>query len=451
MGPKNDQVSTERVPGHGRQQLEVRTYTLTVEEGPNRGAVARFEGRPLTIGKGRDCDLKLDDTTVSRVHAVIGPSPEGFTLEDQGSTNGTQVDGVRIKVSLLHDGCRIRLGKSVLLFSAGTWRLPHVEQSGSALDLLHGQSRAMKAVMEQILQVAPTQATIVLRGETGTGKEVAARVIHSRSERHQQPFVVFDCANVNRELLGSELFGHKKGAFTGAVEAHRGVFERAHGGTLLLDEIGELPAALQTRLLGVLQRREVQPIGSENAVPVDVRVLAATHRDLEALVESGGFRQDLYFRLAVFTIELPPLRERADDVPLLAEHFLRELRPGSEPHLSEEVRRHLQSLPWKGNVRELANAVQRALVLAGRGPIELAHFEASRTKLSQPVAVPSRPSGQRLDDAEKQLILEALQRNGWHRGRTARELGVSLSTIKRRVREFRQAGIAVPEDHDEGD
>jgi DNA-binding NtrC family response regulator len=294
---------------------------------------------------------------------------------------------------------------------------------------------------------------VVLRGETGVGKEVLARAIHELSDRKDAPFVVCDCANLNRELLGSELFGHRKGAFTGAVAAHRGVFERAHRGTLLLDEIGELPAELQTRLLGVLQRREVQPLGSEAPIPVDVRVLAATHRDLEALVEAGTFREDLYFRLAVFTVEMPPLRDRAEDIPLLAEAFLAELGPASAspPRLSDDVRGHLMNHAWPGNVRELRNAVQRALVRAGTGPIQPAHFDA--TKLSAPVVMraSSRPLAGKLEDAERQMILEALRRNGWHRDRTARDLGISLSTLKRRVRELRLAGPSEPGSHRERD
>ncbi|MBI4860612.1 MAG: sigma 54-interacting transcriptional regulator [Candidatus Riflebacteria bacterium] len=447
-GERSSGSSTIRLRRGRATSPTIESCTLRVIDGPDADLCVTLEGRPIKLGTGVECDVRLADGSVSRSHAVISYTPDGFSIEDLGSTNGTLVDGVSVRSALVHPGCRIRLGNTVLLFSSSPRKLfdgPSVE---SSIGGLLGRSEEMRRVFSLIEQVAPTEATVVICGETGTGKEVAARAIHDLSPRKDAPFLVFDCANVNRDLLGSELFGHGKGAFTGAIGAHRGAFERAHRGTVLLDEIGELPLDIQVRLLGLLQRREVLPLGAEAAIPVDVRVLAATHRHLEAMMEQGTFREDLYFRLAVITIELPPLRERPEDIPLLARRFLHELSgAGRRPAtLTQATLDHLATLPWKGNVRELRNWIQRAVVLSCGSEIEPRHFEPPRRTVPSespraPEGPPARPSGRApsrvtLEDVERCTIRDAYARNERNKARAARELGISLSTFKRRFKEF---------------
>ncbi|MBI4859932.1 MAG: sigma 54-interacting transcriptional regulator [Candidatus Riflebacteria bacterium] len=452
---------TRRLTPRLGQVVDIQNCTLSVVSGPDTGHTVTIEGRSVKIGKGGECDLRLTDSSVSKVHALISPTPDGFVIEDLGSTNGTEVNGVPIKSAVLRPGCRIVLGTTTLEFNPGVRKLLAVPSAASRLEGLLGGSAAMRAVYGLIRQVASTEVSVVLQGETGTGKEVAARTIHALSARQAGPFVVFDCANVNRDLLGSELFGHQKGAFTGAVASHRGAFDRAHGGTLLLDEIGDLPLDLQARLLGVLQRREVQPLGAESAHPVDTRVLVATHRDLEAMSRSGGFREDLYFRLAVISVELPPLRDRREDIPELVEAFVHELAAPGAPaaRVSSQTLDHLASLPWRGNVRELRNVVQRALVLSGGGEIQPSHCVTKSPAVFAP-AVPPAHQGSidpragevapvaraptpvvgaapaTLEEAERQAIAGALQRHRGNKSRAARELGIALSTLRRKLRQY---------------
>ena len=420
-----------RLPGRA---LSLPSCTLTVLDGRDAGRTLTIEGRALSIGKDRTCDLRIADASVSRRHAAITPSPQGFLIEDLGSTNGTEVNDLVVKAALLTPGCTIRLGDVRLKFESASRELPVAEQAADRLEALVGSAPPMQRLYALIRQIAPTEATVVLHGETGTGKEVAARALHALSPRHARPFVVVDCTNLDRELITTELFGHRKGAFTGAVQAHRGAFERADGGTLFLDEIGELPAELQARLLGVLQRREVMPVGGDEPRPVDVRVLAATHRDLEAMSLSGAFREDLYFRLAVFTLEVPALRDRRADLPALAAHLLVTLAQGRPvPALSPAALASLAAHPWRGNVRELGNVLHRALVLAGAGPVEPDHLQlrGAPVEPSKPVELPGR--GPTLATAERDLIRQALDRNAGNLVRTAKELGIARSTLKRKL------------------
>ncbi|RMG14818.1 MAG: sigma-54-dependent Fis family transcriptional regulator [Planctomycetota bacterium] len=247
---------------------------------------------------------------------------------------------------------------------------PHADER-DRLGGLIGQSLAMKQVYQLIDRVAATELTVLIRGETGTGKELCARAIHEQSARRSERFQVVNCAAIQESLLESELFGHEKGAFTGADRLRIGHFEAAQGGTLFLDEVGEAPLSVQAKLLRALQEREVVRVGGTDPIPVNVRVLAATHRDLEAEVAAGRFREDLYYRLAAFPLHLPPLRERPDDVPLLAEHFL---ETAGSPPLDLEASLALARYDWPGNVRQLRNVIARAAVLAGEGPVRLDHL-----------------------------------------------------------------------------
>ncbi|AUX26743.1 ATPase AAA [Sorangium cellulosum] len=350
-------------------KLASRKIRVEVVDGPDRGLVADLPGPEASVGLGRECDLVLKDPTVSRRHLVVRIEGERIRVIDDGSRNGTLVDGVAVRDAYARPDAAIVVGGTTLrlrmLSDVIELPLSHRERFGGML----GPSVAMRRLFAVLERVVLTDATVLVEGETGTGKELVAEAVHEESPRHGGPFVVFDCSAVSATLIESELFGHVKGAFTSAVSERPGAFEAADGGTLFLDEIGELPLDLQPKLLRVLERREVRRVGSNVARRVDVRVVAATNRNLAREVERGRFREDLYYRLAVIQVTVPPLRERQGDIPLLVRHFERELgsRAGSPPALSEEAVAALAARSWPGNVRELRNAVARALSLGTAG------------------------------------------------------------------------------------
>jgi two-component system NtrC family response regulator len=297
---------------------------------------------------------------------------------------------------------------------------------------LVGTSSGMERVRTLIAKVAPTHSTVLILGETGTGKELVARAVHDQSTRAAEPFVAINCGALPETLIESELFGHRKGAFTGADEHRIGLFEVANGGTIFLDEIGELPKAMQAKLLRVLESREIRRVGENKSITVDVRVVCATHRDLPEMVAAGEFREDLMYRINTFEIFLPPLRDRLDDIPELAEHLLGRFRPkaGAASHqLTEDAITAFKAHVWPGNVRELANVIEHATILCDDGPIAAdclpAHF--NRRQLSGAAA--NRPGPISLRDLEMQAIYQALERHGGNKPRAADELGISLKTL----------------------
>jgi len=306
-----------------------------------------------------------------------------------------------------------------------------------------GRSVAMRSVLDLVGRIADTRTTVLITGESGTGKERIARAIHERSSRREQPFLVINCGALPESLMESELFGHEKGAFTGAATRHTGLFREAHGGTILLDEIGELPPSLQVKLLRVLQERQVRPVGSTQEATVDVRVLAATNRDVEADVEAGRFRQDLYYRLNVIRVELPPLRERREDIPALTERFVRRFSAeiGKDVQgLTPDALKALQRYRFPGNVRELENIIERAVALAGSRAIGLGDLPEEVSGM----AAGTRPSllvlpeeGCELDDVlgevERRLLLDALDRTGGVRKAAARLLGITFRSLRYRL------------------
>ncbi len=350
--------------------VEVRGFQLTVVEGPDRGKEARPAGRRLVVGTHAPSDLVLADPHVSRQHLRIDAGDE-YVLRDLGSTNGTRVQGVRVREAVLDDGMVIECGSTRLRFH-------HIEAptrielaAEDAFEGLIGKSVAMRELFALLARIAIADAPVLIEGETGTGKERVARAVHARSRRAARPFVVFDCAAVPATLIESELFGHEKGSFTGATDRRAGVFERADGGTVLLDELGELQLELQPKLLRVLESNEVWRVGAQKATPIDVRVVAATNRDLQARVAEGLFREDLYYRLAVVTLRVPSLRERRDDIPLLASSFARDrIFPGGAGGAGgrgpgwETIFEFMKTHDWPGNVRELRNVVERAVIMA---------------------------------------------------------------------------------------
>ena len=315
------------------------------------------------------------------------------------------------------------------------------------IDEIVGQSLAIRQVLARVAQVAPTDAAVLLLGETGTGKELLARALHQRSPRSSRAFVRLNCAAIPPTLIESELFGHEKGAFTGAVAPRAGRFEAAHGGTLFLDEIGELGVDVQAKLLRVLQDGSFERVGSTRTIRADVRIVAATNRDLDRAMAEGRFREDLYYRLNVFPIRLPPLRERRDDVPLLVWSIINRRQGELGRHIDEvptRVMRALQAYDWPGNVRELENLVERALILSSGPTLRVEEF-AGGVRLPRAAEPPSAPSPLRtLDDVEREHIRTVLERSGWRvngEGNAADVLGLHPNTLRFRMKKL---GVARP-------
>jgi two-component system response regulator GlrR len=324
---------------------------------------------PLVIGSDPDCDVLVSDPRVSRKHCEIRREGRAVIIKDLGSKNGTFIERVPVREAYLEPKLVVVIGDARLVLEAprgsAMVQLSPSVQFGQAL----GASVAMRALFANLERAAQTDETVVLLGESGTGKELLARGVHDFSHRKAGPFIVFDCSAVAPSLLEAELFGYVKGAFTGAINAHAGVFEQAHGGTLFIDELGELPPELQPKLLRALEARQVRRIGATDWFHVDVRIVAATHRDLRARVASGQFREDLYYRLAVVEALVPPLRDRRDDIPLLVDHFLRGMSPRRTwadlpPNAPELLRAH----DWPGNIRELRNTVARLILFPQSTP-----------------------------------------------------------------------------------
>ena len=307
--------------------------------------------------------------------------------------------------------------------------------------LVPGSSAAMRDVIARAKRVARTNATVLITGESGTGKELIARLVHQESLRVRAPFVPVNCAGLTESIIESELFGHVKGAFTGAVRSKKGKFELADGGTLFLDEIGEIPANVQVKLLRVLQEREVERVGGEEPIRIDVRLICATHRNLEEMVQEGTFREDLYYRIKVIVLQLPPLRERADDIPELAEHFrerANERNGRSVEGFSEAAMARLQSYGWPGNVRELENVVEQSVVLAAGDTIESDDLPPEVGGESGPRDVLRIAVGTSLADTERELILETLRKCGGNKTQAAKLLGIGVRTLYRKLDEYGQ-------------
>ena len=342
----------------------VHKLRVTVAAGRDAGATcAPEDGAQLAVGTSADNALVLSDPAVSRYHLELHRTPAGVQVIDLGSRNGTWVGAVRVERALVPAGTELRLGDTVLVVDdAGQALAPPLADAPRSADLV-GDSEAIRDVARLVHRVARVDSSVLIQGETGTGKEVVARAIHEASPRRDHELVIVDCGALPASLVASTLFGHEKGAFTGADQRRAGAFERAHGGTVLLDEIGELPLDLQPALLGVLERRAFTRVGGTQPVSVDVRVLAATHRDLRAEVNAGRFRADLYYRLAVAKIVIPPLRERPEDIEPLVAHFVQKLTGMAELGPLAAALDQLRAQPWSGNVRELRNVVEAALVM----------------------------------------------------------------------------------------
>ncbi|MEE2785762.1 MAG: sigma 54-interacting transcriptional regulator [Myxococcota bacterium] len=362
----------------GATTLHLRKCRLAVEK-DSKWEEKVFDQAVVTLGSQDDNDIVLNDETVSRNHCRIYQEGSAYVLQDLGSTNGTFINQVRIKEAFLKPGCTIELGQSRLQFQSFDEEVHINPSADDRFGDIIGASKDMRKIFGILEKIAPTDTTIVIEGETGTGKEVVANTIHKKSNRAEKPFIIFDCSAVPANLIESELFGHEKGSFTGAVMSRPGLFELAHGGTVFLDELGELSIELQPKLLRVLETREVRRVGGARTTKVNVRVIAATNRSLEEEVRAGRFREDLFYRLSVVRLFLPALRERREDITLLAKHFLANGRFNQGQNgqrriqsLSKDVLEALRGYDWPGNVRELLNVIERACSFADTEIIELA-------------------------------------------------------------------------------
>jgi DNA-binding NtrC family response regulator len=357
-------TDTPRTKLQPRSVKVVHKLRVRVDSGTDAGAAcAPDDAATIAVGTATDNALVLGDAAVSRYHLELHRTPHGVDVIDLGSRNGTWVSGIRVTRATVPAGTQLRIGDTTLTVEdAGNAVAPPPTDVPRSSELV-GESDAIREVARLVHRVARVDSSVLIQGETGTGKEVVARAIHDASPRRDRELVVVDCGSLPASLIASILFGHEKGAFTGADQRRAGAFERANGGTVLLDEIGELPLEVQPALLGVLERREFTRVGGSQSVAVDVRVLAATHRDLRAEVNAGRFRADLYYRLAVAKILIPPLRERPEDIEALVAHFVQRLTGVAELGPLAPAVEQLRAHPWSGNVRELRNVVEAALVM----------------------------------------------------------------------------------------
>jgi DNA-binding NtrC family response regulator len=400
-------------------------------------SVHRMLGDSFTVGKDAGNDLVVPDRFISSKHLKIARKDNWFHVIDKNSTNGSFLGAVRIYEAEVPFFTTLRMGETELVLEP----VSQNRKDNSFYGII-GNDASVRQLAELIERVAPSSAAVAIFGESGTGKELVANAVHARSNRAERAFIPVNCAAISKELIESELFGHEKGAFTGAATARKGAFEEADGGTLFLDEIGELPLDLQAKLLRALESGEIKRVGASRPIHVDVRLVAATNRDLMALSREGKFREDLYYRLCVIPLHLTPLRNRRGDITTLAEHFIRTFSPrGQSVRFTPLAMDRLQSHHWPGNIRELRNVIHRALLLR-KGPM----IDAPDLSFDQEVnkdtgiAVPDLPAGmtleQMLERLERQIVENALRRFNNNRERVAKELGVARSTLFKRLKDW---------------
>jgi two-component system nitrogen regulation response regulator GlnG len=459
------EIHTQLLTNDASGALVERRFRLRVVSGPDQGKEHVLEDGTTQVGT----DLVLSDATVSRHHLELRVRRDGIEVRDLDTTNGTKHGGARVGQVVLVGPARLRLGKHTELdvepvdsdVELGEW-------AGERFGDVIGATPPMRRLFALLAKAASTEATILLSGETGTGKEALAEAVHQMSRRAKGPFIVVDCGSIPHELIASELFGHAKGSFTGAGADKQGLIEAANRGTLFLDEIGELALDLQPQLLRVLDRRQVRRVGETQAVDVDIRVIAATHRDLRAMVRAGQFREDLYYRLAVVATHVPPLRDRKADIPALVAWFAERMGRGTfaqSPSLLDLLERH----DWPGNVRELRNVVERALSLGDAAVGDLGDGGSSPAGTGDPGVSPAASADPRRPSASgpgahggpgasaasdvlelpfkeaKAALVESFERDyltallARHRGnisRAAAEAGIDRNYIHRLVKKY---------------
>ena len=430
----------------------------------------RLGQKEVKIGRGHEADLQLPDPSVSRLHAKVFRVGQQYFLADLRSRNGTHADGKRITQLAMEDGRMFRVGPFRIHFHLPVSGFPAGEEptappgtassitdaadaepvrvakragsptvAGEAPFGLIGGSALVRNLVATIRRVGVSDVPVLIEGETGSGKELVARGIHDASRRRERPFVVVNCGAISPDLIESELFGHEKGSFTGATAQRKGAFELANSGTIFLDEIGELPIALQPKLLRALEQKEVKRVGGNDLLLADVRILAATNRNLREEIARKAFREDLFFRIGAITVSVPPLRDRREDVAPIARHFLSGIgspTSGPVPGLSPSALDALISHDWRGNVRELRNAIQRAVVMAEGGELTGPDFSFLRQEAKPGAESESLSGFSRWEQAERTNILGELARQMGNKTKAARQLGIAKSTLFEKVKKY---------------
>ncbi len=430
--------------------------------GPDAGLELDLPPVGVVIGADRGCDVALTDPSVSARHCTVAPSASGFVISDLGSRNGTSIDGVAVQKVTAPPGVIVRVGHTLVQLLPADEVVAIPPSTRANVGALWGDSPGMRQVFAILERAARSEASVLFLGESGTGKELAARAVHDESPRKDGPFIVFDCGAATETLVESELFGHVRGAFTGAASDRQGAFAAAHGGTLFLDEIGDLPLALQPKLLRMLEAGEVVPVGGRKPERYDVRVVAATHRDVFGEVARGGFRGDLYYRLAVVEVHLPPLRARKEDLARLIAIFLERVGAGAlVPTIGGPALERLTAYHWPGNVRELRNVITRAVALGGgvtsfnELPI-LLRPTAQREETAEVVRAdrPFHDAKQAVVDRfEREYLTDLLRRSGGNLSAAARMAGLERKFLYKVLERagLRQRSTAAPEEAGDGD
>ncbi|MEO7332168.1 MAG: sigma 54-interacting transcriptional regulator [Minicystis sp.] len=441
--------STLMVAAEGGPVVSVPCYRLVVVSGPDTGEGAISEHGRMTIGSAEGVTLRLSDPTVSRFHAELEATSQGIALRDLGSTNGTHLGPAAVREVVIKSAVEIDVGRTRVRLFLGSERTTIPAATGASLGGMLGGSAAMREVYNTLERAAPTTAPVLITGESGTGKELAARAVHASSQRADKPFEVVDCGGLPPTLIESELFGHERGAFTGAMSEREGAFERADGGTLFLDELGELPLELQPKLLRALGEQEIRRVGAKRTRKIDVRIVAATNRDLRRQVNTGHFRADLFYRLAVIQVRMPSLRDRLDDLPLLVRGLLETItrERGLDAHVEPdaELLDSLARHTWPGNVRELRNYLEQLLILKVPPPFM---GEAQIAPKSGSIAVGATPfeglielplrsaKSELLERFERHYVARLLEQTGGNVAEAARRAGVDRVTLFRTIRRY---------------
>jgi DNA-binding NtrC family response regulator len=429
--------------------LQLRRVHLSVRDGGGAPREHTLEKSVITVGALEDNDVVLHDPTVSRYHCKIVEEDQGYTLVDLGSTNGTFLNKIRIREAFLKPGSVIQVGKSEVRFHPVEEKVEIEPSPADRFGGIIGRDVKMREIFGILEKIAPSGVTVVIEGETGTGKEVVSRAVHEASPRRGGPFMVIDCGAVPASLIESELFGHERGSFTGAIMTRQGLFEMAHGGTVFLDEIGELSLDLQPKLLRVLEQREIKRVGGTKAIPIDVRVIAATNRNLEREVREGRFREDLFYRLSVVRIFVPPLRDRREDIPLLVKHFLKthglNRDADGRPRVTKVDRDAMDAMKtydWPGNVRELVNVLSRAVSFSEGGRLaveDLApHVRGEPEDVRADLSLPFKEAKERwVASFERDYLVALLKKHRANISHAAREADIDRKYFRKLMRKYR--------------
>lgn len=447
---KTDLLKIEETP----EVISLRKCMLVVADGKDRGKKIHLTKNLTTVGKRESNDLVLSDKAVSRAHFEIEYTSDSYLLRDVGSTNGTFLNGSRVKEAYLAPGDLIKAGNTSLEFVAYDEKVKIEPSKNNSFGAMVGKSTKMRQIFALLEKVSPSLATVVIEGETGTGKDLVAQAVHEHSQRKGKEFVVFDCSAVAPNLIESELFGHERGSFTGAVKARRGAFEAASGGTIFLDEIGELLPDLQPKLLRALEQREIKRVGSNTPVKIDVRVICATNRNLKKEVEEGRFREDLYYRLSVVKIILPSLRERPEDIEPIVARLLEVGNYNRKPDgslkvikVDDDAIKLLTRYAWPGNVRELANIIERAVSFVEGDTItrshldfifaEIEHGEELTERMRVDSSLPFKDAKQHIvEEFEKKYIEGLLEEHNHNLSKAAREAKIDRKHLRNLCKKY---------------